>query len=253
MANTLIWSACTSLLAILLFRGVRVGLYRKYPLFYAYIACVFVKGLVDQLSFLFVPNLYKPLYWYTEFATIVASYVVILEIFRESLRHNPGIAHKSQKLLLSIFALTLSYATTGILHSRSSSAYGVIVDLGRDLRYIEGALLLVMLWLFVRYRISFGRNLVGLVAGYSFWIAVNIVNLAVWFLPGNAGSLLLRRLLPLTYIATLTIWCFALWSLQPDLAQQNENAIERDYQVLAAKTRSVLTRSSARLVKVMRP
>ena len=253
MANTLIWSVGTSLLAILLFRGVRVGLFRKFPLFYAYVACVFVKGLVDQLSYLFVPSLFKPLYWYTEFATIVASYAVILEIFRQSLRHNPGVARKSQKLLLSIFTLTLSYAVTGILHGRSSSAYGVIVDLGRDLRYIEGALLLMMLWLFVRYRISFGRNLLGLVAGYSFWIGINIVNLAVWFLPGNAGSLLLRRMLPLTYIATLTIWCYALSSLQPDAAQQDENAIERDYDLLAVRTRSILARSSARLLKVMRP
>lgn len=253
MVNTLIWTVGTSLLAILLFRGVLVGLTKKYHLFYTYIACVFVKGVVDQLSYLFVPNLYKPLYWYTELATIVASYAVVLEIFRQSFRHNPGIAHKSQKLLLSIFALTLSYATTGILYGRSSSAYGVIVDLGRDLRYIEGALLLVMLWLFVRYRISFGRNLLGLVAGYSFWVGVNIVNLAVWFLPGNAGSLLLRRMLPLTYIATLTIWCNALWSLQPEAAQKNENTIERDYDLLARRTRSVLARSSARFLRVMRP
>jgi uncharacterized membrane protein len=253
MATNVIWWAGTWLLVIILIRGVQVGFVRKYPLFYAYISCVFLKDIVDLLTYHFAPSFYKPAYWPTELATIVASYVVIVEIFRSALRDNSGIARESQKILLFVFALTLGYAATAMLHREFISVTRTIVELGRDLRYIEGGLLLVMLWLFVRYRISVGRNLLGLIAGYSFWVGLNVVNLSLWLIPGNEESVLLHTLLPLSYVATLAIWCFALWSLQPEPARSNDNSIERDYQLLAAKTRSVLTRSSARLARVIRP
>lgn len=252
MSNVIFWIG-NSLLTLVLIRAVSAGLLRGYPLFYGYVGCVLLKQIIDRLAHHFTPNFYESVYWKTELLTIVASYAVVIEIFRSSLRHNPGIARKSQKLLLSIFAVALGYATTAQLHEPFASLSRTVVELGRDLRYIEGGLLLVMLWLFVRYRISFGCNLLGLIAGYSFWVGFNVVNLALWFVPGNESSLLLRTLLPLTYVATLTIWCFALWSCQPDAVQPNENAIERDYQLLAAKTRSVLTRGSTRVSRVMKP
>src|ERR1700741_3206071 len=105
MATNLIWWAGTSLLVIILIRGVQVGLVKKYPLFYGYIICVFMKDILDLLTYHFAPNFYRPVYWPTELATIVASYAVIVEIFRGALRHNSGIARKSQKILLSLFAL----------------------------------------------------------------------------------------------------------------------------------------------------
>jgi len=194
-----------------------------------------------------------PLYWPTELLTIVASYAVIVEIFRKSLRHNPGIARKAQKLLLAAFALTVSFAATGLLQEKFFNAYGLIAEVGRDLRYIEGALLVVMLWLFARYRIILGPNLLGVIIGYSFWVGINIVNLAVFFLPNKEFLDLSRRLIPFTYVLTLAIWCVALWSSQPEPVQPAELAIERDYDLLAAKTRSVMARASDRLARVIRP
>jgi hypothetical protein len=253
MEMNVIWWVGTSLVAAVLIRGVLVGHLRRFPFFYAYMSCVLLKEIVGLLSYQFATNFYEPLYWRTELATIVASYAVIVEIFRQSLRHNPGIARKAQKLLLAVFALTVSYAATDILQGQFATASRAIAEVGRDLRYIEGALLLVMLWLFVRYRILLGPNLLGLIIGYSFWVGLNVVNFAFLFLPGNEFSVLLRRLLPITYVATLTIWCVALWSSRPEPVQPTEGAIERDYELLAAKTRSILARSSARLVRVMRP
>jgi len=230
-----------------------VGLLRKYPLFYAYISCVLLKEIVGLLSYQFARNFYEPFYWPSELATIVASYAVIVEIFKQSLRHNPGIAHKAQKLFLAAFALTVSFADTDLLQGRFATVSRAIAEVGRDLRYIEGALLLVMLWLFVRYRILLGPNLLGLIIGYSFWVSLNVANFALLFLPGHEFSALPRRLVPITYVATLTIWCVALWSSRPEPVQPTEGAIERDYELLAAKTRSILARTSDRFVRVTRP
>jgi len=44
----------------------------------------------------------------------------------------------------------------GPLHGGFASLSRAIADLGRDLRYVEAAILLVMLWLLMRYRIPLG-------------------------------------------------------------------------------------------------
>jgi len=82
---------------------------------------------------------------------------------------------------------------------------------------------------------------------------LNIVNLAFLSLRGNEVSILLRRLLPVSYLVSLGIWCATLWSALPDPAHPAEGQIERDYEILAAKTRAILARTSTRLVRAMRP
>jgi hypothetical protein len=253
MKINVIWWVGTTLVAIVLTRGALVGLLRKYPLFYTYLSCVLLKEIVGLFCYQLGPKFYERLYWPMELATIIASYALIIEIFRQSLRHSPGIARKAQKLLLAVFVLTLSFAATDLMHGHFGSVSRAIAELGRDLRYIEAALLLAMLWLFVRYRILLNPNLLGVIIGYSFWVGLNAMNLALWFLPGNGFSVLLRTLLPITYVATLAIWCFTLWLNLPEPAQPEKNVIERDYELLAGRTRSILARTSDRFVRVMRP
>jgi hypothetical protein len=110
-----------------------------------------------------------------------------------------------------------------------------------------------MLSLFVRYRISVSSNLSGLVFGYTFWVGINIITLALWFLPGNELSVRLRTLLPLSYNVALFIWCLALWAVQPDPVQPLDNEVERNYGLLAAKTDAILARVSKGFVRTMRP
>jgi hypothetical protein len=110
-----------------------------------------------------------------------------------------------------------------------------------------------MLWLFGRYRISFGRNLLGLAIGYSLLVGLDVIDLAFLFLPGNEFSIALRKSLPITYVITLSIWCSGLWSFQPEPLPPAENAIDRDYALLAARTRAALAHLSTRVGRALRP
>jgi hypothetical protein len=253
MDTNLIWWSGVALDVAILLRGGWTGLFRKYPLFYVYIGCVVVKEVIGLLAYALAPGLYAPLYWPADLATVVASYAVIIEIFRQALKHNPGTARLAQNLLLLLFTFMLVYASSDILRAGLLSLPRAIVELARDLRYVEGALLLIMLSLFVRYRISVSSNLSGLVFGYAFWVGINIITLALLFLPGNELSFRLRTLLPLSYDVALFIWCLALWAVQPDPVQPPENEVERDYELLAAKTQAILARVSNGLVRAMRP
>jgi hypothetical protein len=253
MGANLIWLGSLALEIAILFRGALAGLLRKYPFFYAYIGCVLMKGMLRLFFYQFAPNFYARSYWSAELATIVASYAVVIEIFRWMFRNSPGVASAAQKRLLFVFVLTASFAATDLLSRKGISLARMTAELGRDLRYVEGALLLVMLWLFGRCRISIGRNLFGLIVGFSFWVGLNVINLALWFLPGKGASVGLMRILPITYVITLVIWCAALWSLRPEPAQPAENTIERDYQVFVAKTRTTLGRLPSRIARTLQP
>lgn len=253
MSLDFVWYGAIALEAVILVRAAFTHLIRKYILFYSYIGLVFLADIIRLCCNQFAPHLYPTVYWQTELITIVASYAVMLEIFRQSVRHNPGVARLTRNFLAILFCLTLTYASLNLLQGGfTSSLARVTADMGRYLRYVEGALLLGMLWLFARYRVPLGRNLLGLTGGNAFWVGLNILNLALWSLPGNGVSVLLRRLLPASYLVTLGIWCATLWSAQPDPVQPAENQIERDYEVLAATTRTVLARTSGRLVRALK-
>ncbi len=253
MSTNLIWWSSVALETVVLFRGLRAELLKKYLLFYAYVGCVFLIEVLRFCSYTFTPNFYPAFYWHSELITIVASYAVIFEIFGQALRHNPGVARLAQKLLLVVFVIALSYAASDLLHGGFTSVPRATADLGRYLRYVEGALLLVMLWLFGRYRISFGRNLLGLTVGYSLLVGLDVMNLALLSFPGNEFSIGLRKSLPITYLITLSIWCASLWSCQPDPVQSAESAIDRDYEHLAAKTRANFAHLPARVGRKLRP
>jgi hypothetical protein len=253
MDTNLIWLSVIALEATILFRGLRAALLKKYPLFYAYVGCVFLIELLRVFCYKASPNLYPAFYWHTEPVTIVASYAVIFEIFRQALRHNPGMARVAQKLLLVAFVIALTYSASDLLHGGFASMARATADVGRYLLYVKGVLLVVMLWLFGRYRISFGRNLLGLTAGYSLVVGLDVMNLALLSFPGHEASIGLRKLLPATYLITLLIWCASLWSFQENPAQPEESAIDRDYGLLVDKTMAAFAHLSERGARTFRP
>jgi len=253
MGTNLIWWSAIALEIAILFRGAKTALLRKYPLFYAYIACVLVLEFARVSCSALAPNFYPAFYWYTEPLTIVSSYAVLFEIFRRPLVYNPAVARLAQPLLVVVFILTATYAASDLLNGGLPSLPRVTAELGRDLRYVEGTLLLVMLWLFGRYRVSLGRNFLGLIVGYSILIGLDVINLAFFFLPGNEFSIGLRKLVPVIYIVTLVVWCAALWSSRPDPIIRPEGSIERDYEFVATKTRAAFAHLSALVTRALRP
>ena len=260
MVDSLIQWSGVSLEVVILLRGVLTGLLREYPLFHAYIGCVLLKEIIGILSLQFAPGFYEPLYWPAELATILASYAVIIEIFRQTFRRSPErLAQNLLRIMLfftpiyTAFDLLRFYKAFGLLHGALIFVPRATIELGRDLRYIEGAILLVMLWLLVKCRVFVGRNLLGLILGYSFWVGLNVVNWAFLFQRGNEASLGWRRLYPITYVITLVIWCVSLWSRQPDPGAEATGAIERDYERPAAKTKAALAHLSGRAAWTLRP
>jgi hypothetical protein len=253
MAANLIWLSSAVLEAAVLFRGWKAGLLRRYSFFYGFLAWILFTEILRFWSDRESPSLYQTLFWDTRLVTVVASYAVCVEIFKRSLRHNRGVARAAQKLLLVVFVVAISYAASDFVHGRHGSVARAAADLGAYLSYIEALLLLIMLWLFTRYRISFGRNLLGLTLGYSLWVGIEVMIVVLLFRPGNGASIALRNMAPMVFLLALIIWCASLWSLQPEPAAPREGAIDHDYALLAAKTRASFAHLSAQVRRTLSP
>ncbi len=239
--------------ALLLARASREKLLERYPLFYSYIGCVLFIEFLRFYWYKAQPDSYQTVYWYTEFLTVVAGYGVISEIYKRSLEHHPGVARRAQKILLAALAVTSVEVVADTFRGPSGSWAHAIAKLGRDLRYVELALWVVILALFSLYRIPAGRNLKGLISGYGFFITVRVVNLALVFQPVNRLSWVAPRLPSLTYLITLTIWCAALWSRFPEPGPPPEDLIERDYRIVEMRTRAIFRRIKSFLKRLFRP
>jgi hypothetical protein len=251
--DLIIWLCGIALEVLVLFRGWKGSLLKKYPYFYAYIGCVFTDSVIRFFCYTLAPNLYRVFYWSTEPITIVAGYAVVLEIFRQGLRHSYAVSRVARKLLFVVLVVALTYAASDLVHGGFSSLPRATQDLGRSLQYIKGALLLVMIWFFARYRFSFGRNLLGLTAGYTLFVGFDVLTLAFLFLPSHPFSFVLKKLHSIIYVITLLIWCITLWSASPEPAEPPESVIDRDYDLLAAKTMAVFNQLSARGGRALRP
>jgi hypothetical protein len=252
MSANFLWWLCILLETTLLVRGISSELAKKYRLFYGYIICILGGEVLRLIYYQFARDFYGSVYWYTELATVVASYAVIIEILHQSLRSYPALSKPVTRTLCIIFALTVSYACCDLLANGFASFARLAADLGRDLRFVEGALLLMMLWFFGRHRLPLGRNLGGIAIGSAIWIGANVINLAFLSLHGQEFSAFLRELLPITYLLALIIWCFSLWSAAPSCARCLTTEPEEHLGLLTIKTRSMVTGISRRFLKALR-
>jgi len=175
----------------------------------------------------------------------------MVEIFRWSTRHKPGIRRLTQRALLTVFILTVAYAASNFVNGKFGSPSRAVAALGRDLRYVEAGILLLMLCCYSDTAFRWPQS-PGFVDWLFFWVGVNVVNLALWFVPemnSRFSSRAASRNIPLH----LGIWCVTLWSVHPEPVQPAESRIERDYELLAGKTQAVLARASTRVARIMRP
>src|SRR5271156_5526394 len=85
--------------------------FKAYPVFYFYIACVFMVSAGLYLPFIASLRnaaIYEDLYWPTQLLTLVIGYAVILDISRQALAVYPGADRFVRTIGLGIFLIVFS-------------------------------------------------------------------------------------------------------------------------------------------------
>jgi hypothetical protein len=133
-----IWLCSILLEVLLLLRGFRTKLVRKYPVFYSYILYVLLQSLVRNFVFYERHNLYFVVYWITQFLAVVVGCVMVFEVFQIVLAEYPGIARPARIVLLFVFASAVVKAMVNAFNGASFFRQTKI-DLERNLRLVQAA------------------------------------------------------------------------------------------------------------------
>ena len=252
MFTQLLWWFPNALEGLLLIQAIKGGFFRRYPIFYSYLSYVFLESNLRLCIYMFKPGFYPKFYWYTQFLSVFLGYGVIWEIFRQALSQYPGAARMARNVLSAIFVAVVSKIFLNALTGPVWSPARTTAELERNLRTVQAILLFTIVGLLAYYAIPAGRNLKGMILGYGFFIGARIVNLTVRSHLGDQSQLWWQYVPATTYSATLLIWCSTLWSYQANPQPESEVDVERDYELLAARTTRLLVRMRALLVRAMR-
>jgi hypothetical protein len=234
MLTQLIWSGSVALETLLLVRAWKCGLLRRYPLFYGYISFVVVQEFARFLTKrMWSQDVYRYTYWITEYLGVLAGCLVVLEIYRLALSEYPGAARLVRNLLLFVFAMAFARGLASPADTHKWLEQATALNVERLVRTVQGIAILAVVSLFLAYSIPFGKNLRGILLGYSLFIAGRVICLT--FVP-EQGHNFWWYTYSASYIAVLSLWLAHLWSFYPVPQAQSRVHLERDYRVVAAAT-----------------
>ena len=232
MLGQVIWWTSITLEVVLLARGLYNRLAYRFPVFYSYITFVLLQEIARFSAFQSRYDLYKPVYWVTEFTSLAVGSLIVFEIYKVSLAAFPGAARMTRNALAAVFLIAL---VKGLLEASSGwQPASAGPEIERALRAVQAAAILALVALFLLYSIPFGRNLRGILLGYGLFVGERAICLTFvslqshnfWFYAYSAS-----------YLGALSLWIGYLWSYQPNpQPRAGGTNLDDEYQKIAAAT-----------------
>jgi hypothetical protein len=238
-----IWLAGISLEALLIFRIWRTRNVRVYPLFFSYVTFILVQEILSYLVAQLRPTFYPGFYWSTEFIGVFAGCAVVMEFAWVGLAECPGVAKLARVALIATFSLTVGKVLLTAMQGALGWPVSLVVQLERDMRFVQIAAILSLLLLFLRYRVPLSRNLRGIIIGYGLFLAINIVNLTYLERLGETVHALASHIQSSAYFFALCVWTAFLWLR---VAPATVGApLQTGYNEILDRTREQLARTQA--------
>jgi hypothetical protein len=245
-----VWWAGNAALGVLLYRGLRRRLAREYPVFYGYAAYVLCSSLVLFRLSLVSRQAYSVGHWALDFVAVLFGVGVTWEIYDTILAGYSGVRRVGRSLIASLVLILLAKFVANLATQPVRVLFPTTVELARNLRFGQAALLLAILSLLVYYRIPLGRNVASLLYGYTLFIATAVVNLTLRSALGSRFQPWWAVLQPLAYLVILGMWCVGMWSREANPVPSPE--LEQDYAHLSRQTIAGMARMRARLLNGLR-
>jgi hypothetical protein len=237
-----------ALYGLIVLRAVGKGLFRQFPLFYSYIIYAFGGSLALYMVYWLDPSAYPYAYWIYYLISILVEFAILVEISDQIFRPFPAIRYLGRALTILITAgVGFFYILPTILNS-SGRGHAVA---GFALRtFVTKAVILAVLFYLARhYGSPLGRNVGGLMLGFSIYVAMNIA------LMGSAQAFrtalfahVIWFMEPFATVLCLLMWTISLWEIAPvPVMQAITTAPGRDSRTVAFE----LTRFNSELSKIL--
>jgi len=160
-------------------------------------------------------RMYSSAYWIYYLVTVLAEFMVLVEISDQIFRPFPAIRNLGRALTLAISgALGVAYMLPAILGSTHRRP--ALLDFTLRASVTKAIVLAVLFYVARHYGSELGKNVSGLMFGFSIYLALNIAMLAA----GRAfelplGTKILWIMGPLSAALCVLVWNVALWEIVP--------------------------------------
>lgn len=192
----------------------------QFPLFYSYLGFVFCGSAASYyLLRRFWPEHYASFYWVYFLITLLAEFAVLAEASDHIFEPYPPIRRLGRLLTLCTCTILVSaYIVPSFMEHRPLRA--TIFDLVKRASLTKAVIILILLAAARYYRLPLGKNISGLMLGFSVYLATNVTNFAL--MESYGPDLYYRTfviILPLSYTLSLLVWTIALWRYEPALTE----------------------------------
>jgi hypothetical protein len=203
---------------VLLWRGWRCGLFSRFPLFYSYIAYLFFGSTMAFLISQTYPAYYPTFYWRFFLVLVLVEFGVLVEISDHMFNPYPAIRRLGRFLAGCVCGIFSFYIVSALMQRRSLSV--TTFDLFKRVSITKAVIIIVLLTMARYYRLPVGKNVAGLMLGFSVYLGINIANFALAETFGRAVySGLFAVVTPLSFTVCLLMWTIKVWRYEPVLPE----------------------------------
>jgi len=203
----------------MILRGLGTRALKLFPLFYSYIIYIFCGSLILYLIYWLGAQIYPLAYWLYYLVSILAEFAVLVEISDHIFRAYPAIRNLGRAITLVIsIALGLVYVFPAILESAHRGP--ALFEFALRAAVTKVVILVALFYVARHYGTVLGRNVAGLMFGFSIYLGINTAILAVGktFEPALGGNVL-WVMAPLAYALCALVWTISLWEPAPLLGR----------------------------------
>jgi hypothetical protein len=167
------------------------------------------------LIYWFDPRGYPSDYWIYFLLGILAEFTVLVEISDQIFRPFPVIRNLGRALTVFIsVVLGLIYILPAILGSATRSL--ALLDFALRASVTKAIILAVLFYVARHYRSPLGKDVGGLMLGFSIYVGLHIAVMASAIVFGSAlFARILWVMLPLAFMLCALVWTISLWDVVP--------------------------------------
>lgn len=207
----------------ILVRAIRGRFLSRYLLFYSYVGYILVSSMVTLLIYLYGKSSYADAYWFNYMITLLVEFAVLVEISDHIFSPYPAVRHLGRLLIVCICAPFFVWYLIPPLFGTEPTTLLILEFVKRA--SLTKAVVIVALLAMARYlRLPLGKNVTGLVIGFSIYLGTGIANFTLAAKYGKEFyAPTFSTILRLSYALSLLVWMTTLWNYQPALSAERRS------------------------------
>ena len=200
---------------ILIIRAAQGKYLFRFPVFYSYIVYMVVSGAIVTGLYVSASAHYPVAWWFRYLLSLLVEFAVVVEISDHLFSPYPAIRQLGRVLVAGIcVTFFFLYILPSLMEVRPASV--AILDLAKRTSLTKAAAIVILIAAARYYRLPFGKNVAGMLAGFSFYLAVSVANFALAETYGRQlYAQALATVIQLSYTLCLLVWTVSLWRYEP--------------------------------------